>query len=69
QAKFVTTGEEFRRAMEPVDLIKRIKELQLESESTSQNQVQKKVSRKNNAAEISKRLNDLRASTDQNSQK
>ncbi|GLJ06914.1 hypothetical protein SUGI_0052340 [Cryptomeria japonica] len=69
RAKFVTAGEEIRRAMEPMDLIKRIKELQLESESASENQIQRKVSRQNNAAEISKRLNDLRSSTDQNSQK
>jgi hypothetical protein len=65
QLKYIKEAEEIRRAMEPVDLIKRVKQIQLELESGVQSQSQKEISRQKQATELSKRLTDLRSSSDQ----
>lgn len=65
QLKYIKDAEEIRRAMEPVDLIKRVKQIQLESESGVQSQSEKEILRQKQATELSKRLTDLRSSSDQ----
>lgn len=65
QLKYIKEAEEIRRAMEPVDLIKRVKQIQLESESGVQSQSEKEILRQKQATELSKRLTDLRSSSDQ----
>jgi len=65
QLKYIKEAEEIRRAMEPVDLIKRVKQIQLESESGVQSQSEKEILRQKQATELSKRLSDLRTAGDQ----
>lgn len=65
QLEYIKEAEAIRRAMEPVDLIKRVKQIQLESEYGVQSQSEKEISRQKQATELSKRLTDLRSSGDQ----
>ncbi|XP_072967782.1 uncharacterized protein [Typha angustifolia] len=68
QLKYILESEELRRAMEPLDLIRRIKEIQQEANSEpgiETNQAPKQTA----AVDLSKRLKDMRAMNDANSQK
>lgn len=61
-------SEEIRRSMEPVDLIKRIKEIEDEAYSEPDMET-KQVPKQTAAVDLSKRLSDLRAMNDANSLK
>ncbi|KAL6591350.1 hypothetical protein ACP70R_049853 [Stipagrostis hirtigluma subsp. patula] len=68
QLRFIWESEELRRAMEPVDLIKRVKEI--EQEAYGEHGMTTQEDPKQTAAvDLSKRLKDLRAGNDGSSQK
>ncbi|XP_078152939.1 uncharacterized protein LOC144548120 [Carex rostrata] len=68
QLKYIWESEELRRVMEPVDLIKRIKEI--EQEAFADSEVETENAEKQTAAvDLSKRLQDMRAVNEANSQK
>ncbi|KAL6912348.1 hypothetical protein ACP4OV_001153 [Aristida adscensionis] len=68
QLRFIWESEEMRRAMEPVDLIRRVKEIEQEAygEHTMTTQEDPKQTA---AVDLSKRLKDLRAGNDGSSQR
>ncbi|XP_008812739.1 uncharacterized protein LOC103723564 [Phoenix dactylifera] len=68
QLRYILESEEIRRAMEPVELIKRIKEIEQEAFNESATEIQQ-VPKQTAAVGLSKRLKDLRAMNDANSQK
>ncbi|KAK3159461.1 hypothetical protein QOZ80_2AG0150400 [Eleusine coracana subsp. coracana] len=66
--QFIWESEELRRSMEPVDLIRRVKEI--EQESYGEHGMTTREDPKQTAAvDLSKRLKDLRAGNDGSSQK
>uniref|UniRef100_A0A0E0K6V8 Uncharacterized protein n=1 Tax=Oryza punctata TaxID=4537 RepID=A0A0E0K6V8_ORYPU len=68
QLRFIWESEELRRAMEPVDLIRRVKEI--EQEAYGEHGMMTQEDAKQTAAvDASKRLQDLRAGNDGSSQK
>ncbi|KAL5207931.1 hypothetical protein ABZP36_032366 [Zizania latifolia] len=68
QLQYIWESEELRRAMEPVDLIRRVKEI--EQEAYSEHGMTTQEDAKQTAAvDLSKRLKDLRAGNDGSSQK
>uniref|UniRef100_A0A0D9VMN1 Uncharacterized protein n=1 Tax=Leersia perrieri TaxID=77586 RepID=A0A0D9VMN1_9ORYZ len=68
QLRFIWESEELRRAMEPVDLIRRVKEI--EQEAYGEHGMTTQEDAKQTAAvDLSKRLQDLRAGNDGSSQK
>ncbi|KAF0935402.1 hypothetical protein E2562_032661 [Oryza meyeriana var. granulata] len=68
QLRYIWESEELRRAMEPVDLIRRVKEI--EQEAYGEHGVSTQEDTKQTAAvDVSKRLQDLRAGNDGSSQK
>ncbi|KAJ3672106.1 hypothetical protein LUZ60_006827 [Juncus effusus] len=68
QLKYIWESEELRRVMEPVDLIKRIKEIERESYSDSESESEK-APKQTAAVDLSKRLQDMRSENEANSQK
>ncbi|XP_058101311.1 uncharacterized protein LOC131245703 [Magnolia sinica] len=69
QLRYVMEAEELRRAMEPLELIKRVKEIQQEAYTEPETIVQQKSSKQTAAVDLSKRLQDFRAMNDANSKK
>ncbi|KAJ4783122.1 hypothetical protein LUZ62_034368 [Rhynchospora pubera] len=68
QIKYIWESEELRRVMEPLDLIKRIKEI--EREAYADVDVETENAEKQTAAvDLSKRLQDMRAVNEANNQK
>ncbi|XP_077250903.1 uncharacterized protein LOC143890204 [Tasmannia lanceolata] len=67
--RYVLEGEELRRAMEPLELIKRVKEIRQEVYTEPEVVVQEKDPKKTAALDLSKRLNDLRSLNDANSKR
>ncbi|PWZ58870.1 hypothetical protein Zm00014a_029703 [Zea mays] len=68
QLRYIWESEELRRAMEPVDLIRRVKEI--EQEAYGEHGMATDEDTKQTAAvDLSKRLKDLRAGNDGSSQK
>ncbi|KAL5212337.1 hypothetical protein ABZP36_023184 [Zizania latifolia] len=68
QLRYIWESEELRRAMEPVDLIRRVKEI--EQEAYGEHGMTTQEDAKQTAAvDLSKRLKDLRAGNDGSSQK
>ncbi|KAK9140396.1 hypothetical protein Scep_010077 [Stephania cephalantha] len=68
ELRYIMEAEEMRRAMEPLELIKRIREIQQEA-YTETEMVPRKVSKQTAALDLSKRLKDIRTLNDANSQK
>ncbi|OVA04825.1 hypothetical protein BVC80_8159g6 [Macleaya cordata] len=68
QLRYIMESEEIRRSMEPVELIKRVREIEEEA-YTEPEQLQQKTSKQASAVDLSKRLKFIRASGDPNSQK
>ncbi|KAH0461231.1 hypothetical protein IEQ34_008806 [Dendrobium chrysotoxum] len=68
QMRYIMESEQIRRSMEPLDLIKRIKEIEEEA-LTEPGMETKQVPKQTAAVDLSKRLNDLRAMNDANSLK
>ncbi|KAK9137784.1 hypothetical protein Sjap_008378 [Stephania japonica] len=68
EMRYIMEAEEMRRAMEPLELIKRIREIQQEA-YTKIEMVPQKVSKQTAALDLSKRFKDIRALNDANSQK
>ncbi|KAK8957923.1 hypothetical protein KSP39_PZI000680 [Platanthera zijinensis] len=68
QMRYIMESEEIRRSMEPLDLIKRIKEIEEEAYSEPDMET-KQVPKQTAAVDLSKRLSDLRAMNDANSLK
>uniref|UniRef100_A0A1D1XDZ7 Actin cytoskeleton-regulatory complex protein END3 n=1 Tax=Anthurium amnicola TaxID=1678845 RepID=A0A1D1XDZ7_9ARAE len=66
--RYILESEEIRRAMEPLQLIKRLRELEHDI-YTEPETVHPIVPKKTAAADISKRLQDFRAMNDANNQK
>lgn len=62
-------AEAIRRAMEPLELIKRVKEIQQEVYREPEILVQRKAQKQTAAVDLSKRLQDSRAVNDANSKK
>ncbi|CAL9112321.1 hypothetical protein MUK42_01411 [Musa troglodytarum] len=67
QLRYILESEEIRRAMEPLELIKRIKEIEQEAYTEPEREIQQ-VPKQTAAVDLSKRLKD-RAMNDVNSQK
>ncbi|ONK79523.1 uncharacterized protein A4U43_C01F7220 [Asparagus officinalis] len=68
QIKYLLESEEMRRAMEPSELIKRIKEIEREAYNEPEPEI-KQVPKQKAAVDLSKRLKDSRAMNDANSQR
>ncbi|KAK9137777.1 hypothetical protein Sjap_008371 [Stephania japonica] len=68
EMRYIMEAEEMRRAMEPLELIKRIREIQQEA-YTEIEMVPQKVSKQTSALDLSKRFKDIRVLNDANSQK
>ncbi|KAJ3691575.1 hypothetical protein LUZ61_020739 [Rhynchospora tenuis] len=68
QLKYIWESEELRRVMEPVDLIKRIKEIELEAYADADVETEN-AEKQTAAVDLSKRLQDMRAVNEANSQK
>ncbi|MQL71319.1 hypothetical protein Taro_003632 [Colocasia esculenta] len=66
--RYILESEEIRHAMEPLELIKRVRELE-QDRYTEPEGVQPMVPKKTAAADLSKRLQDFRAMNDANNQK
>ncbi|XP_068667208.1 uncharacterized protein [Aristolochia californica] len=69
QWRYIMEAEELRRAMEPLQLIKRVREIQEEAYADPETSEQEKVPRKTAAVDLSKRLHDSRNLNDANSKK
>ncbi|KAJ8490398.1 hypothetical protein OPV22_012119 [Ensete ventricosum] len=67
QLRYILESEEIRRAMEPLELIKRIKEIEQEAYTEPEREIQQ-IPKQTAAVDLSKRLKD-RAMNDVNSQK
>ncbi|KAL5702477.1 hypothetical protein ACHQM5_027691 [Ranunculus cassubicifolius] len=63
QLKHVMESEEVRRALEPLELIKRVREIEQESEPET---IKQNAAKQTAAVDLSKRLKDRRASNDAN---
>lgn len=61
--RYIRESEEMRRAMEPLELIKRIREIEQESIAVSET-VQQKDTKQTAAVDLSKRLKDFRSFSD-----
>ncbi|GMN61488.1 hypothetical protein TIFTF001_030579 [Ficus carica] len=68
QLRYIRESEEIRLAMQPLELIKRVKEIQQEAYAEPE-KVQEKDAKQTAAADLSKRLKDLRSVNDANSMK
>uniref|UniRef100_A0A803Q4F3 Uncharacterized protein n=1 Tax=Cannabis sativa TaxID=3483 RepID=A0A803Q4F3_CANSA len=68
QLRYIKECEEIRLAMQPFELIKRVKEIQQEAYAEPET-VQQKDAKQTAAADLSKRLKDLRSINDANSLK
>ncbi|XP_050374892.1 uncharacterized protein LOC126792528 [Argentina anserina] len=66
--RYVRESEEIRLAMQPLELIKRVREIQREASGEPET-VQEKEIRQTVAVDLSKRLKDLRSTNDANSLK
>ncbi|KFK42795.1 hypothetical protein AALP_AA1G039900 [Arabis alpina] len=66
--RYIKEAEELRRAMEPLELIKRVREIEQEVSAGQVNEKQKDV-KQNTAVDLSKRLKDFRALNDASSVK
>ncbi|KAG6530209.1 hypothetical protein ZIOFF_012432 [Zingiber officinale] len=66
QIRYILESEEIRRAMEPLELIKRIKEIEQEAHTQPDHEIQQ-VPKQNAAVDLAKRLRD-RAMNDASSQ-
>ncbi|KAL5542440.1 hypothetical protein UlMin_010150 [Ulmus minor] len=66
--KYIRESEEIRLAMQPLELIKRVKEIQQEAYAEPE-KVQEKDAKQTAAADLSKRLKDLHTLNDANSLK
>ncbi|KAJ8616796.1 hypothetical protein MRB53_036168 [Persea americana] len=69
QLRYIMEAEAIRRTMEPLELIKRVREIQQEGYREPEMVVQRQAPKKTAAADLSKRLQDLRALNDANSKK
>ncbi|CAM0943030.1 unnamed protein product [Alopecurus aequalis] len=67
QLRYIWESEELRRAMEPVDLIKRVKEI--EEEAYGEHGMSTQEDSKQTAVDLSNRLKDLRQGNDGSSQR
>ncbi|CAL5020213.1 unnamed protein product [Urochloa decumbens] len=67
QLRYIWESEELRRAMEPVDLIRRVKEI--EQEAYGEHGMATQDPKQTAAVDLSNRLKDLRAGNDGSSQK
>ncbi|CAN6201286.1 unnamed protein product [Urochloa humidicola] len=67
QLRYIWESEELRRAMEPVDLIRRVKEI--EQEAYGEHGMAAQDPKQTAAVDLSNRLKDLRAGNDGSSQK
>jgi len=67
QLRYIWESEELRRAMEPVDLIRRVKEI--EQEAYGDHGMATQDPKQTAAVDLSNRLKDLRAGNDGSSQK
>ncbi|XP_020596217.1 uncharacterized protein LOC110036170 [Phalaenopsis equestris] len=65
RTRYIMESEQIRRSMEPMDLIKRIKEIEEEAYTEPGGET-KQVPKQTAAVDLSKRLNDLRAMNDAN---
>ncbi|KAF9611184.1 hypothetical protein IFM89_027498 [Coptis chinensis] len=65
----IVESEEARRAMEPLELIKRVREIEQEAYFEPERTVKQKVVKQTAAVDLSKRLNYMRASNEGNSLK
>ncbi|XP_022964013.1 uncharacterized protein LOC111464164 [Cucurbita moschata] len=63
QLKYIRESEEIRLAMQPLELIKRVREIQREAYYESED-IQEKDSKQNAAIDLSKRLKDFRSLND-----
>lgn len=68
QLKYIRESEEIRLSMQPLELIKRVREIQQEAYYGTQD-VQEKDSKQNAAIDLSKRLKDFRSLNDASSLK
>ncbi|XP_042518097.1 uncharacterized protein LOC122091919 isoform X2 [Macadamia integrifolia] len=68
EMRYVKESEELRRAMEPLELIKRVREIEQETNVEPQ-AVQPKATKQTAAADLSKRLTNFRPLNDANSQR
>eukprot|EP00268_Persea_americana_P017064 TRINITY_DN18172_c0_g1_i2.p1 TRINITY_DN18172_c0_g1~~TRINITY_DN18172_c0_g1_i2.p1 ORF type:complete len:152 (-),score=42.21 TRINITY_DN18172_c0_g1_i2:207-662(-) len=69
QVRYLMEAKAIRHAMEPLELIKRVKEIQQEAYKEPETLVPHKAAKKTAAVDLSKRLQDLRALNDANSKK
>ncbi|KAF5202884.1 transmembrane protein [Thalictrum thalictroides] len=68
QLRYITESEEMRRALEPLELIKRVKEIGQES-YLEQETIKQKAGKQTAAVDLSKRLKDSRVTNEANSLK
>ncbi|XP_062108973.1 uncharacterized protein LOC133819686 [Humulus lupulus] len=68
QLRYIRECEEIRLAMQPLELIKRVKEIQQEAYAEPES-VEQKEAKQTAAADLSKRLKDFRSINDANSLK
>ncbi|OAY75826.1 uncharacterized protein LOC109727050 [Ananas comosus] len=68
QLRYISESEELRLAMEPVDLIRRIKEIEQEAYAEPEGETEQ-APKLSAAADLSRRLKDRRAVNDADSQK
>ncbi|KAL8162819.1 hypothetical protein V2J09_014308 [Rumex salicifolius] len=66
--KLIKESDELRRAMQPLELIKRVREIEQEAYAEPET-IQQKETRQTAAFDLSKRLNNFRSSTDGANQK
>eukprot|EP00252_Welwitschia_mirabilis_P014774 TRINITY_DN3275_c0_g1_i5.p1 TRINITY_DN3275_c0_g1~~TRINITY_DN3275_c0_g1_i5.p1 ORF type:complete len:117 (+),score=22.71 TRINITY_DN3275_c0_g1_i5:131-481(+) len=64
QLRYIEDAARTRYAMEPVDLIKRVKQIQMESEDGTHIESREEILREHQATELSKRLNDAKNPSD-----
>ncbi|KAF8111620.1 hypothetical protein N665_0074s0143 [Sinapis alba] len=67
QLRYIKEAEEIRLAMQPLELIKRVREIEQEEPSGGQETEQEKDVKQNTAVDLSKRLKDFRALNDASS--
>ncbi|XP_068657937.1 uncharacterized protein [Aristolochia californica] len=67
--RYIMEAEGLRRAMEPLELIKRVREIKEEAYTDPETSEQENVPRKTAAVDLSKRLQDFRILNDANSKK
>ncbi|KAL0884456.1 hypothetical protein Bca101_008437 [Brassica carinata] len=69
QLRYIKEAEEIRLAMQPLELIKRVREIEQEGTGGQETEQQKDVKQQNTAVDLSKRLKDFRALNDASSLK